>query len=461
MSSRAVEPRAAQARELKKYLHRLYQRVHPDRLGQFPEHRATNEKSFQDLQAALDRYHGEIQPVRPPSGAPSALTFFVHAASRTADEPLQKASVALHNGNLAQALHELFQLVGLEPPPQSVLPRVQGAENDAGAGNAPAFETLTALVKHARHAQMAAMRRRHDESMAAAESAMDDEALVTRLALQRSRGVTVRLGGGLPQGHKLTLLFRRLAEQVAAASDVNMHSLVIEMDGGFDVSLNTQHMHPTLHLGACAPSSVWGGVLSSDGLAAACTASRAASAKLRELESRTANALGVKLVLYDAATSPPDAYVTLLDSLMSLGDSVYTQHVESIAIMLTPGTTASSDAIQGVLRTGVAMGPTSVLDYVRAHGPATNHAHVGLTTARTQETRRVHAITRSLRLANLRRGEDVSDRQWNRALDALRADRARLAAVLDGVAVVVGTRARVLDTGEVEIPADFYKSVSL
>lgn len=487
-------------RELKRHVHRLYKHIHPDRLGRYPKHRRVNEASFQVLQSALERHFDRVEARTksiPPQAyqAPKELTFFAQAkqnASETTaadeadDNGLRKAVIPFHESNLGHALHTLFESLGLEPPPHTILP---GQKRSPFGQEGQEFASLTDLVRHARRVIMTNFKKQHAGAAASAQSVLDDEMLVTRLALQRSRGVHITLGAGLPAKEKLVLIFRRLAWTLAEARRANLSHLVLEIDGGFDVSLNTEGVHPWILLGACASAETWLDSLTSEEVTAACARSKERMARLRELETRTAIMLGVKLVMHNIAVldingdvgdgepasdykhakmytmlraSPLlDEYELLLQSLTEPGNSSNTSDgIGSVALMIEEGQGISTEAEQGVIRAGLSGGLAGVFAALRKHGTSVSRTVERVRAEKEAEEKRVANVKRAVGINSLRRGEGVSNRQWAEALAHMRADAGRLRGVLDGVPVVVGTRAKILaESGEVEVPFDYYESI--
>lgn len=462
-------------RELKKHIHRLYKHIHPDKLGRFPEQRAVNEASLQVLQSALDRHFDRISAkitnIPPQAPLPKQkLTFYVQASFPSegiSDETsLKKADVAFQESNLAHSIHTLFQSLGLEPPPDSVLP--PSGRRQAGAANIE-FNSLSQLVRHARQMEMASVKQRHAES--ASSPGLDDEVLVTRLALQRSRGISVVFGGGLPAAEKLTGLFRRLNSTLHGI-DVDLRPLVIELDGGFGVQFNDAGAQPWLLLGACASGDAWQDVLRSEQVRVACERCRAAAANLRLAESKAAKVLCVKLVMHNFGNSGHDT----LDRLLRAGKEValYEEllgrircgrtaksRAERIVVMVEAGDGVERDVDRGVLKVGMNGGAEGILAAVNEAGGRLNAEFEWEESKRVREMKRVRNVIRALGVGGLRRGE-VSDIEWGAALGHLREDAGRLRGVFDGMSVVVGRQARFLaESGEVEIPFDFYQSIQI
>lgn len=501
VSTAARDPKDA-VRELKRHVHRLYKHIHPDRLGRFPQHRRVNEASFQVLQSALERHFDRIEARTrniPPQAyqGPRELTFFAQAKQKTVDAKkkaaiddsgLNKAVISFHESNLGHALHSLFESLGLEPPPQHILP---GQKGSSFGKEGHEFASLTDLIRHARRVIMTNVKRQQTGTSASPQPELDNEMLVTRLALQRSRGVYITLGSGLPGKDKLVLIFRRLAQMLAELRRSNVSNLVIEFDGGFDVSLNTEGAYPWLVLGACASAETWLSSLSSNEVISACQRCKDHMARLRELEARVAIKFGVKLVMHNImvldTSWPGDDYQPakrdmqgkmqaminasplleeyeklLLELIQSASDTMPVEEMHSVAIMIEEGDRVSSEPEQGVIRVGLSSGASSVLEAIRSEGAHVHCTFENVRAEREADERRVMNVKRAVGINSLRRGEEVTKRQWAEALAHMRKDAGRLRGVLDGVPVVVGTQARVIvESGEVEVPHDFYRSINL
>lgn len=499
LSTSAREPQDI-IRELKRHVHRLYKHIHPDRLGQFPKHRKVNEASFQILQSAIERHFDRVE-ARTRNTPPQAfqpqkeLTFFAQGKpkSNTAekerqvdDQGLHKAVIPFHETNLGHALHNLFEALGLEPPPQNILPgRKQGDKRQEGHQ----FSSLTELIRHARRVIMNNVQRQQSNSSTTARSELDDEMLVTRLALQRSRGLFVITGAGLPPKDKLVVIFRRLARTLSEIRKRDLSNLVIEIDGGFDVTLNTEGIYPWMQLGACASSESWLNGLSSDEVVTACQKSKDHVTRLRELEARTAIKLGVRLVMHNISILDIDddeeegedaidrgqerietmlranpvlqQYEELLLSLISgKAGAGNTFEKQNVALMIDEGDGVHCEAEQGVIRVGLSGGAEGVISALSTQGGRVHQTFERVREERAAEEKRVANVKRAVGINSLRRGEDVSRREWVEALAHLRADAGRLRGVLDGVPVVIGRRARVIvESGEVEVPHDFYRTI--
>lgn len=487
LSTHASDPKKT-IRELKRHVYRLYKHIHPDRLGRFPEHRAVNEASFQVLQAALERHFDRVEARThdlPPRAhhAPQQLTFFAQPAADKGEcrreTDLKKAVVRFHEANIGHGLHTLFRLLGLEPPPLSVLP----GKNARSGVDGLEFSSLTQLVRHARRVISTNMETKQAGSDEA-DSGLDDEMLVTRLKLQRSRGVVITLGAGLPGREKLVLIFRRLAATMRQVGHVALDHLVVEIDGGFEVAFHTEGALPWITLGACASGDAWVRALSSEAVCRACEACRRRMERLRMLEAAAAKRLGVKMVLHNIRLVDEGAggckdgtggnlekmvdgseamlrYERLLEALGDGRMGTRSTGTKSVVVMLEPGSGTSVDVSQGVVRMGLSCSEEDVVRTLAARGAETNRRFERLRMRQEEEVRRVGAVKRAVGIGGLRRGEGVSDREWDEAVARMLGDAGRLRGVFDGVCVVVGTRMRVLGDGSVEVPFDFYRSVRM
>lgn len=484
LSTKVKDPTVT-VRELKRHIHRLYKHIHPDRFARFPEHRAINEASFQVLQSALQRHFDRVGArVHSPPQAyqrPQRLTFFAHSATlcpsakHQHNNGLKKAVIKFHEINLGRSIRDLFKSLGIEPPPTDLLPGYVDGDDSIR------FTTLTDLIKHARRVITTNVKRQSPSGRPV--SNLEDELLITKLALKRARGVHIILGEGLPPKSKQVLIFRRLTQALLVARSMNLVNLVIELDGGFDVRLHTAGIYPWLVLGACASEDAWLDSLMSAEVAMAAEQSRQTLSELQTLEARAARILGVRLVMHNIALIDVDdthengniarghreleAMIhgsglldVYFDKLREVINEVAARSrsddasTSSIVLMLEEGTLISSDWTQGVVRVGLSTAATTLVSHLYTMGPTVNAEYEQHCARREAEERLVFNVRRALCIESLRRGE-VSDEQWRDGLGRLRKESGRLRGVLDGVGVVVGMRARLLETGEVEIPFDF------
>lgn len=473
----------AKLRELKRHVLRLYKHIHPDRLGRFPRQRAVNENSFQILQSAIDRHFDRVEArvsTPPPAPQPAQqLTFFAHGSAEKENSDrhnLTKAVIHMHESRLGHALVSLFKELGLEPPPQNILP---GTVADVEGMQ---FSSLRELIKHARQVEMELITKKNQATVNAVQRSIDDEVVVTRLALQRSRGVQIVLGTGLPV--KLERLFRRLSRTIRTARNVDLSTSVIELDGGFEVELNTSGAFPFIKLGACASEESW---LETLGSKQACTAAKAGQTfalQLREMEAALARTIGVRLVMHDFQLVQGGAwdskeqeetdnldvhlngsallrrYQSVLRYCTSSSESdmgvVAIDGVGSLALMFTEGSSFHTDVEQGVLRVGIDDDIDKIMESLKTHGAYVNSMYERKRVHAQNEEKRLSVVRRALGIRSIRRTEEVSGRDWDTVLTKLQSDSSRLRKVFDGTAVVIGTQARLLvDSGEVEIPHDY------
>lgn len=483
LSAKATDP-SATIRELKRHIHRLYKHIHPDRFARSPEHRAVNEASFQILQSALQRHFDRVEARFniPPQAhqRPQQLTFFAHAATlppskHQQNSELRKAVVKFHERNLGNSLQDLFKSLGIDPPPTELLP----GYGDISDGIQ--FATLTDLIRHARHVVTANIKKRKPSDRTTSDPG--DESLITKLALKRARGVHITLGEGLPPKDRQVLIFRRLTRTLLTARGVNLTNLVIELDGGFDVKLYTNGVYPWLVLGACATEDAWLDSLMSAEVDTAVERSRQIMTDMQVLEARTARMMGLRLVMHnisllsagendlngdtaqmhreiEAMIRGSELLNTYRDKLRELLNEVAARQrtddatTSLVALMLEEGTNISSDSPRGVLRAGLLTPTATIVSWLHTMGPSLNAEYEQFRAQREAEEKLVSNLRRSLCIDSLRRGE-ISDEQWRNGLGRLRKNVRRLRGVLDGVPLVVGLRAKLLETGEVEIPFDF------
>lgn len=490
------------ARELKRHVLRLYKVIHPDRLGRYPKQRAINEESFQVLQSALDRHYDrvaartrDIPPEAPQR--PRNLTFYAHNHARKLEhrdkavygKDLTKTVVEFHETRLGHALHSLFKSLGLEPPPGNVLPGILH-----GSGTVLEFATLTELVKHARKVSMASIKKKHTAASEQAAETEDGEReiSVTRQALMRSRGISFVLGGGLPGREKLVPVFRRLGAMICELRRVDLHNVVIELDGGNKIGVNRTGVFPWLKFGICSSEETWQTALQCDELADSVRGSGELVWRLRKGEAVAAKVLGVRLVLHDIPLLKQDddikangkdaleimlegsryvrQYLAMLDGIVASNggkDSRYhgsrrVEGVSAVALMFKVGHEIEADYDEGVLRIGIDVEEEDVRQTLRKHGRSVNDEYTRRSQERRKEESSIDVAKRALGIPSLRRLEEVSDLDWLKALAKLKEDARRLRGVFDRTPVVVGTRARILiSSGEIEIPYDFYESLPI
>ena len=483
-------------RELKRHVHRLYKHIHPDRLGQHPQERSINESSFQVLQSALERHfsrmdgsaqnQGSIPPPAPQK--PQQLVFF----SQGKEKHLKKAVVHFHESTLGKTLHSLFESLSLDPPPKHLLP-------GHSSPNQPIeFSSLTQLMRHARQVAMHTTSKRHSATTQATTSTStntnsdtEHEVIVTRLALQRSRGVSIALGTGLPVDGKLFGVYRRLVLALREIRDIDLSTLIIEFNGGFDVQLNDQGSQPWLSLGVCATADLWQTIFASEQLRLACEESRYKMEAIREAEALAAHALGVRLMMHDITlvekerTADSNGITSGLDTFLERSalmneyekllkdiitkwrlnpEETHINNVKPLAVMITTGETLydedgnfSSDLERGVLCVPLSASTGGVSYGLRKDGPRVAALYTQKAKHREMEKTLVSRIRTGLQLGGLRRANGLEDKLYISALHQLKRHGGKLKGIFDGAAIVIGTQARLLiDTDEVEIPHDFH-----
>lgn len=496
-SSTLRRPRSSQtssrddAQTLSRHLSRLWLKIHPDLFSQHPKEQAVNEQSFKALQEALTISEtdgiegGQRPPGRPDFSKGTTLSFYFRGDAR--QTRLEKTSVTLRHGHLGDALVALFTSLSLEPPPSSVLPESGTAHasrsrypgRSSRKGNATV--TLTSLVQEARMAGMAAMQAKQDGSSdavsRAAEWAQQDSHML-RLVLQRTRGVSISLGSGLPRrgGNKVGI--DRLAAALRRCGDEDLAGLRLVVDGGFDTTLHS--LRAQLVLGICTTDARWDGALSSPATRAAAAARRALAARERD----AAKALGLAHILFrphadgggdvddDVAQADHAAYTAFLSHACAVDTSPVSAAAATGLSLVLEGAPAagdrqpgdavlSADAAEGVLVVDARAPPAAVARAVCEVGVRVAADHAARRAAAAAEDARVRRVARALRVDALRRADGVSDAQWARALGDLLADAGRLGGVLDRSRVAVGARSRLADDGEVVLAWNFRDTLPL
>lgn len=417
------------------------------------------------LQSALDRHFDRTEArnvsVPPQSMGAQELTFF---AKRS--EGLRKAVVSFHERRLGQVLHSLFEGLGLEPPPKDILGFTEGSKE---------FSSLTDLVRHARQVGMHSMRKQ--EVVMKEASVVDDEMLITRLALQRSRGVNIVHGKGLPSKERLIDLYRRL-NRVLGGMRMNVNGLIVELNGGFDVKLNTMGVYPWVSLGGCANDACWRSVLHGIAVGAACEECQRRHSDISVLEAKVAKMVGVRLVMHDIrffdmkrgdievlldGSKELEKYYDILSGLSSkwTEKSIHIKGVSSIAMMVSQGNDNECDLDRGVMRMSLSSGADRMLRFVEEHGCKVNEEYERRKRGLEYEERLVKNGKRALKIGSLRRGEGLDEGEWLEALRRLQRDARRMRGVLDGMDVVIGTKGRIGENGEIEIPHDYDVSMAI
>eukprot|EP00177_Eucheuma_denticulatum_P006979 GFKZ01012693.1.p1 GENE.GFKZ01012693.1~~GFKZ01012693.1.p1 ORF type:complete len:474 (-),score=84.52 GFKZ01012693.1:488-1909(-) len=458
------DPAQKTLRELKRHIHRLYKHIHPDRLHRYPSQRAVNEASFKTLQSVLQRhydwFHNPTPPTQPPPPPlpPQQLTFFTHITNSTADPPnppLNKSVTTLYEANLHSSLHSLFTSLNLPPPPSRLLHSPYSSPTSPSQ-----WTSLSALVKQARRVIPTNLR-----SARNSPSRPEDEGEILRLSMRRSRGVHVVFGDGLPAPHKLTALLRRLKRTLVEVGEVDLRNLVILVDGGFDVRLDSRGVYPFVVLGACATEERWREGLRSQEVVGACERCVKWFAGMRELEDRVARELGVRLVMHnleivnDGVTEGRRVFGEYEEVLKGLAERGGTgkskDDLQGVAVMMEEGEGVGQDVRRGVLRIGIGNGVEEIIKLVRGMGAEVGREHERIRWEREEERKLVASLKRGLGIERLERGEEVTDWEWKEGLKRLRKGMGRLRGILEGVGLVVGRGVRVLEDGDVEIPFDF------
>lgn len=458
------------ARELRQHLHRLYQRVHPDRFAQNPHAHDVNQRSFQTLQAALDHH---FSANRASSGGPdptatrTSLTFFAHAD--TSSRELRRAQVELSPGarSLATALLQLFAQLGLDPPPAHVL-----APPKPAPMKEEAFRSVIALAQYARrHAARNASRKQQAaaEAAVAAAEARGADAKVLLFALQRAHGVHIDVDGAVPEDARRVALLGRLRDALRDASYGMGRSSVtsplsaanIYLTAGFEAGWVTRDgfLPPYIELGACSKREQWDTVLCNPELRDACLQLRERRVRLRELEDAAAQTLRVRLVLHHLSD---DALCEYADLLGELQNEKYSENLKNIALMVVPGEEIGSDDESGVLRVGVALGAVRVKKSLSELGPSVAVNHGRFVEEKGKREKEIKYAARALRLSALTIDEAVTNDQWTACATAMRQHAHKLSKVLDGADVhVVDGEAEVSEVGLIRLPWNFATNLKM
>lgn len=538
-SSSGAGIRALRIRTLKKYLHQLYLRVHPDRFGQHPKERAVNEASFQRLQQYLDESFGNAgnngsgrDSRRPQMGRGMVgkeknekLTFFAHnmehkfgvrsmnggeeKVSSTGneipvtenltneddkDEKLLKASVDVTRQNLTSALVTLFQYLGLEPPPPELLSddkHSTGGYHSHARGTAGYSDVITFhnLRDMARRTRTAAMESRFSSQKNANNegSKEDGSSIITNksqlivLALQRSRGIHIRLGKGLPSGDRQHFLLQRLAFAIEMAKDVDMHAGCIELDGSFEVGMTRD----LLRIGGCASDKAWLEALRNRAFSSACERKRRRRKETAKMEDAAARHLNLRFVIFDAghqteADSSDEniSYIDLYHDLVEDLSNTYVppslkRHLSNMTLVLSPPgqgyeendeISAKTHHQAGVVQVPLlpSTNPQRILEALENEAPSLSHRHSKHRREMEHERNVEAAVIRSLRLDRFRRGVSIDNEQWRCACMGILKHSLYLRKVLEGTKLVVTDRVEILGEkagDELGIPWDVEKVV--
>lgn len=482
---------------LSRHLSRLWLKIHPDLFSQHPEEQAVNEQSFKALQEALaiaesngDDSKGMGRPPgRPIFSKGTKVSFYYRDDNRKTK--LDKTSVTLRDGQIGNALLQLFTSLSLEPPPQNVLP--QSSVDSGEFPNRTAKRrrsrdvavSLRSIVREARMAGMAAMQAKQDGSAAearAAEWAQSDSDML-RLVLQRTRGVSIDLGSGLPRRGGRAVGIDRLAAALKRCPDADIAGLRVIVDGGLETKLHSPRAE--LVLGIYTTDARWDGALSSEATYAAAAERRALAAT----ERAAAKCLGLSHILFchnadggDNVTAQGDytAYKEFLAFLVgrtgktSRGGKPMIEAIEIISLVLegSPKTgprapsdfskgIIAADAVEGVLTVDVRAPADIILSALTTVGVSVAAECESLRAQAEAEKQLVWRVARALRIDSLRRADDLSNDQWGQALSDLLADAGRIGGIMDRSNVVVGSNSCLTEDGDVQIAWNFRDTLPL
>ena len=516
-ASQSQQSQAHRARALKKYLHQLYLRVHPDRLGQHPKEQAINAASFQKLQQFLEDDLSRKSGIDPSVGRrredlesdvrKERLRFFAHQVDfgidadgesdqqsivkdrkvveqgvkgkeeatekeKGEESALVEASVDVSRRSLHSALVKLFEFLGLAPPPPELFdaghpyePPPFGSQAGVHSGKRSMIRLIQILAQRSRVEAMDS--RFHGTSTeehakeGSDESRMPlitDKARLIILALQRSRGLRILFGSGLPVGGRLQFLLQRLAHVAEKKSSLNFNAGRVELDGSFDVGMRSDGV--TLRLGACAADSAWFEAISSESFLSACKSRRARRKHTAELEDTVAAHLNLKHVILDAdaesgaATEMDvlDLYHDLLEDLLKVEViSDLKEHLRSISVIFTYSkedrqpfdgfetTTHTRHHRHGIVQIPLLSETTTttVLNVLSSDAASFARRHKLHRCKVKLEQDKVKAIVRGLRLDSLRRSKSINDDQWNVACSMLLRHSQFLRRFLEGTRLVI------------------------
>lgn len=448
-SSSANPPHSTvSTRDVKRHIHRLYQRIHPDRLSNFPKERIINETSFQVLQSALDRYFDATDTPPAASKAPSTkLTFFARSDSV---EGLCKAVVTFHEHSLSTVIQDLFEGLGLEPPPHHVLSALGPLKRPKTS-----HLKLRDLVELARQAEATSNVERVAQKL--------DDATVSRLSTQRACGIRLNLCRSIPS-HARAAAAKRVRDLLTSAS-VDCTGAEVTVDGGADTLIAPGHWVPRLILGILASQARWVDTVTSSAFENACTEARNYRYSLRKTEKSAAAALGVRLILCaaDDHGETNDALLNAYADAMSKISAAATEHeIErlsrswraALAVMVNEGDGVDVDVEAGLLHVGVGLGAEGIVEAV-AGSQQLGQAVEERRQRKAAEEKLITDTRRLIRAARLNRQSGLPQAAWEDALLALQRKAGVLRDVISGVSVVVGVRSRVIGRGEIEIPYNF------
>lgn len=452
-------------KELKRYLHRFYQLVHPDRFAQEPQRRDTNLKSFQILQAALDRHFntedtGTRDYTPDPITSQTTLTFFGH--STNPDGAPRKARAELQPGprSLAEALLKLFAQLELDPPPAHIL-----TPPSAPSPAERKYTSISDLAKVARSLAITRATARQEAATQAAASSAEQagDAKVLLLALQRAHGVKLTIDSSLPRDSRLAFVLTRVWDALRDATmDLNASPAVppfrgmnIIVDAGFHVNSNVPEL--CVLLGACASREQWDSVLQDEELLAACREKRVRAERIRNLELKAAERLGCSLVFHHFSEKPVDEVPRYFALIESLAEGPQSESYFPIGAMLVDGSDVEEDVENGVIAIGVDQAIEEVRRIFQERGPSIGEKHTRILEEREARERDKQIVIRSLRLGTLNRRTTVADCQWVHCLKELRKHGSKLKGLgFEGADIsVTNGDAGVSETGEIFLPWDF------
>lgn len=439
-------------KQLFKYIHKLYARIHPDKLATLPEQRDVNLESFQILNAAVQRnYESPHEP--DPISRPIPLTFYYHDHDKVRNVRVQ---LGLGARALADALQELFNTLGLDPPPPHIL-----RPPDPPLPHLRKFNSIQELSRAAR---MMGMKRAHVKQKRAAEAAEDiaqkkGDAEVLVLALQRTHGITFKIDDSVRNTKPAIVLGRIRDALMDAVHELNasmqfppFRGARIVIDASFDARILDDSSTPTVLLGACASRAQWDTVLQDEGLYEACSTFRERASELRRLEVEAATVLGVSIVLHNFG----DETLKYREFLGKLSEGYESEDYLAIALMFVEGKDIDSDAKTGLLTVGINLDVDQVRKGIRIEGRRVAAEHEKLEAAREARETNKRMVVRALRIGALEKDSDVTDEQFGECLSMLRSKALQLKGFLEGADVrVVNDEAGVSEDGEIRLPYDF------
>jgi len=454
---------AAPSRKLKKYLNRLFQKVHPDFFSQHPEARDVNLRSFQILQASL-QHHFHSDGETPAQGGdpvtnPTSLTFFSFIPN---SPQLRKTHVQLSSGrrSLTDALGTLFDNLNLQRPPIDVL-------------NPPtSTHSFTRIGELGRIARRKAAHRATVHQMKVAEQAFSQaskigDAKVLILGLQRAHGVKITVCPSVPDDHRMTALLYRLRDALSDSIDQcgtrakpPLRDAVILLDGGFEAKRFVEYglSRPTVLLGACATRQQWDIVLQDEEFLKSLSAHRDRAAELRGLEIRAAEALNIRMVLHNfqEGTDAVPAYIAVLKELIKRSEIGSNDEGLDVSLMLVPGGDVTTDGDMGAIIMGIDVPIDEMDKLLREELYEISEEHRRIVTKREFREREKRAMKKELRLGSLSKDDDVTDEEWGECVRELRRRSRTLRGHFDGADVrIVRDKADVTEDGVLRLPYDF------